>query len=476
MGHPENINALAFSRQKVLVPVKVHMGDDACGVETVPIKQIPSSGGEEDVEVDIIGCSNLGKASLMEDSCEDAPECSSSFGDTGAGTENAASFSDTEVESRKRVDDPSSSKCDDQFESCQGRKKRMTKGLTSHWRRFIHPISRRCKWIELQMKQLQSQARKYEKELAAYNYTKQLDFAHFTSEDSNIKSIPISDRMHRNKVMKRNKRKRVEEQCDIELYMSNHSLFSYYEKTDCTAVLKDVCDVGIGGVNDRDKEFKLNNEWSFGEYGNVDKSLNDIIQKIEAIQSQVQQLKTRIDMVISESGGKFCSIIQLSIHGPSDGFNHFDSTFTSNGNKLPFSFPHFSSQLQSEFHMGDLLMPGNASASREVMIPCIETTDGPELDDPLKDVSFIYKHNNLTKDEVLMQNQAAKEEWHGFIDYDGTKESIEEDKFISDVQVSEPDPHENAMHNEHSTWMSCSTLKPNVPRKKRKISASKRFC
>jgi len=150
-----------------------------------------------------------------------------------------------------------------------------------------------------------------------------------------------------------------------------------------------------GGVNDRDKEFKLNNEWSFGEYGNVDKSLNDIIQKIEAIQSQVQQLKTRIDMVISESGGKFCSIIQLSIHGPSDGFNHFDSTFTSNGNKLPFSFPHFSSQLQSEFHMGDLLMPGNASASREVMIPCIETTDGPELDDPLKDVSFIYKHNNL---------------------------------------------------------------------------------
>lgn len=104
----------------------------------------------------------------------------------------------------------------------------MTKGLTSHWRRFIHPISRRCKWIELQMKQLQSQARKYEKELAAYNYTKQLDFAHFTSEDSNIKSIPISDRMHRNKVMKRNKRKRVEEQCDIESYMSNHSLFSYY--------------------------------------------------------------------------------------------------------------------------------------------------------------------------------------------------------------------------------------------------------
>ncbi|KAG4393551.1 hypothetical protein AAZX31_03G099000 [Glycine max] len=450
-SHSENVNALAFSRQRVLVPVKVNMGDDAFGVETVPIKQIPSSGGDEDVEVDIIGCSNLGKPFLMEDSCEDSPECSSSFGDSGSGAENASSFSDTEVESRKCADDPSSSKCDDWFESCQGRKKRMTKSLTSHWRRFIHPMSWRCKWIELQMKQLQSQARKYEKELAAYNHSKQLDLAHFTLEDSNIKSIPISDRMHRNKVMKRNKRKRVEEQCDIESYMSNHSLFSYYEKTDCTAdtCLKDVCDVGIGGVNDSNQEFKLNDEWSSEEYGNVDKSLDDIIQKIEAIQSEVQQLKTRTDKVISESCGKFCSITQFSMRGRSDGFNHFDSTFTSNENTLPFSFPRSSSQLESEFHMGDLLMPGNASASREVMIPCIVTTDGPELDDPLKD----------TKDEVLIHNQVAKEEWHDFIDYDGTKDSIEEGKFSFDVQVSEPDPHENGMHNEHSTWMSCSTFK-----------------
>lgn len=120
-SHSENVNALAFSRQRVLVPVKVNMGDDAFGVETVPIKQIPSSGGDEDVEVDIIGCSNLGKPFLMEDSCEDSPECSSSFGDSGSGAENASSFSDTEVESRKCADDPSSSKCDDWFESCQGR-------------------------------------------------------------------------------------------------------------------------------------------------------------------------------------------------------------------------------------------------------------------------------------------------------------------------------------------------------------------
>jgi hypothetical protein len=86
----------------------------------------------------------------------------------------------------------------------------------------------RCKWVELQLKQLQSQAHKYEEELAALDNTKELDYAHLTLDDSNIKSVPISGRMHRNKVMKRKKRKRVEEQCDLASYMSNHTLFSYY--------------------------------------------------------------------------------------------------------------------------------------------------------------------------------------------------------------------------------------------------------
>ena len=86
----------------------------------------------------------------------------------------------------------------------------------------------RCKWIELHLKQLQSQALKYDKELAAYNYTKQLDFAHLTLDGFDIKSVPISGRMHRNKLMKRNKRNRVEEKCDLASYMCNHSLFSYY--------------------------------------------------------------------------------------------------------------------------------------------------------------------------------------------------------------------------------------------------------
>ncbi|KAK7386131.1 hypothetical protein VNO78_26118 [Psophocarpus tetragonolobus] len=503
---PQHMNA----RKKILVPVKVHMDHDVFGTERVPIKKLSSACGDEDVDVDIVGCSNLGKAFVVEDSWKNAPECSSSFGDTVSCVYNVSSFSDTEVESR--LDEPFSSTCDDWSESCKARKKRMTKCLTGHWRRFIRPISWRCKWIELQMKQLQSQTRKYEKELAMYDYnTKQLYFANLTLDGSNIKSVPISGRMLVNKVMKRNKRKRVEEKCDITSYMSNHSLFSYHEKTGCTAdtCSKDFHDIGIGGDNDSNKEFKPNEEFSYGEYENIDESLDYIIQQIEAIQAQVQQLKTRTNTVISENCGKFCSITQLSMPGPSDRFNDFgmrSPTFTGNGSTFPSSFPHSSSQFQSKFHMEDFLMAGNASASRERIIPYIETTNRHRLDDSQEDCAkyevliqnqafeeewhdFNYDENDFlertkesieedkfiyeVKDEVLVQKQLCEEEWHGFKHDENcfierSNESIEEDNFISQIQASEHNSPENVVHNEHFTWNSFYPLMSNVPRNKRK--------
>lgn len=85
----------------------------------------------------------------------------------------------------------------------------------------------RCKWTELKLRKLQSQARKYEKELAELDHEKQSDYAHLRLDGCEIKSVPISTRMHRNKVMKREKRERVEKNCDFASYMSNHPLFSY---------------------------------------------------------------------------------------------------------------------------------------------------------------------------------------------------------------------------------------------------------
>lgn len=112
----ENINDPAISGQKVLEPGK-NQGGDACGMEALPVEQTPLCSGNEDVEVNITGCTNSGKALVVQESCEDVTESSSSFGDTGSGTENAASFSDPEVESHMCADNASSSMCDDWRES-----------------------------------------------------------------------------------------------------------------------------------------------------------------------------------------------------------------------------------------------------------------------------------------------------------------------------------------------------------------------
>lgn len=180
----------------------------------------------------------------------------------------------------------------------------------------------RCKWMELKMVQLQSLKLKYEKELAELDHTKQLDFGHLKLDGSDIKSVPITGRMHRNKVKRRNKRKKVEENCDLNSYMSNHSLFSYYEKTDSTvdACLRDSngVAVAIGNNDNHHEDLKLNDVWTSVYHVNIDNSFYETIQKIEAIEPQFLKLKTIFDKVISENQDRI---------------------------------PHYSSKLQSEFNM-----------------------------------------------------------------------------------------------------------------------------
>lgn len=84
----------------------------------------------------------------------------------------------------------------------------------------------RCKWIELRVKEFQSQALKYDKELAEYDQQKQSEFEKFAIDGVDTRSQPFSG--ERQKIMKRKKRKRIEETTDIASYMSHHNMFSYY--------------------------------------------------------------------------------------------------------------------------------------------------------------------------------------------------------------------------------------------------------
>lgn len=89
----------------------------------------------------------------------------------------------------------------------------------------------RCKWIELQIKEFQSQALKYDRELAEHEQRKQIDT--FAEEGFDARSRPFLGCTQSKKVMKRKKRRRVEEMTDITSYMLQHNLFSYYGTERC---------------------------------------------------------------------------------------------------------------------------------------------------------------------------------------------------------------------------------------------------
>ncbi|CDY23024.1 BnaC07g31630D [Brassica napus] len=110
------------------------------------------------------------------------------------------------------------------------------KKVTDEWRRFRQPLMWRCKWLELKVKEIESQARGYDKEIQSYYQSKQFDLE---------KSKPCygDDQTQRKSVVfKRGRRRRVEETTDVSAYISNHNVFSYAEKRKPTT-LKPQCPV-----------------------------------------------------------------------------------------------------------------------------------------------------------------------------------------------------------------------------------------
>ncbi|XP_043804767.1 uncharacterized protein LOC110628081 isoform X4 [Manihot esculenta] len=249
--------------------------------------------GSEDMEINIIECTKSGDNEQVEAICEDQTESMSSFGDTLSETENGPVMDDTEVESQLCVGVAPASIFNEYSGPFQMRRKR----LTDHWRRFIRPLMWRCKWIELQIKEFQSQALKYDRELAEHEQRKQIDT--FAEEGFDARSRPFLGCTQSKKVMKRKKRRRVEEMTDITSYMLQHNLFSYYENRKSAAsgapMIND-CGNLDKTINSND-EFGLQEGWESLESKGVDNIREDTLWKIEVLQLQVHKLKARIEKV-----------------------------------------------------------------------------------------------------------------------------------------------------------------------------------
>ncbi|KAK3221530.1 hypothetical protein Dsin_008555 [Dipteronia sinensis] len=355
----------------------------------------------EDVEVNMTNCTKSIDHVLVEDDCKNPSENSSSFGDTVSGSENGSSIGGDgveEVDSTFCGGDGSSSVFD-------GALPMRNKRLSDHWRRFVRPIVWRCKWAELQIKELQSQALKYDRELAKYDQRKQFELEKSTSEGYDAKSQSFSCQNGRNQVMKRKKRKRVEETTDLASYMSHHNLFSYYEykrsAVDGAFVDNDGGNLDNKTINHNDN-FEFEDRWTSLELREGgDNSLEQILWKIEVAQSEVHKLKTRIDMVVSENPGKFTSVNNLSLLVPCDALTDSDRATSppKNVNGMSDRSLSISSQHISECDMRDLFMPESAvSRQREATLfpDMIESIGLPQVG-----VSYENIEEVIVSDEEL---------------------------------------------------------------------------
>lgn len=367
----------------------------------------------KDQGVDILGCEEGVSTALVkaEDPDADATEHSSSFGDTFSGSNEGLKInsSDMEVESPLCIENG--------HQRAFGGPVRLfkKKKVTAHWRKFISPLMWRCQWLELRMKELQSQALRYDKELVAYTHEKQLQLKMIDLDDSVSRSVPLTCKSHRKPAMKRRKRKRNEDSVNILSYMPNHNIFSYYEKkrgdTDGHSVDDDFSDQ----VNDitRSSDDHL---WALG-FRDGDRSLEHVLLNIEALQSRVLKVKAHLNQIISRNVRDLALGCSFMGDQPVSSAQSPSCSLGNIGHQIPVGVPNTSPHHGSEYEMDDMVLPGSAVSS---------FGDAPDLDIIESTMGFLsgadgpLNPNQLEEfckdnaDDVLINNQAADEELQSF--------------------------------------------------------------
>ncbi|KAL5848409.1 hypothetical protein ACOSQ3_006443 [Xanthoceras sorbifolium] len=439
----------------------------------------------DNVDVDIIKFTEIDRSRLAEAEDPNATDYSSSFGNSESDGERYSGLSEAEVESQYFGDSGLASTYDAFSSTFHVRKKK----LTTHWRSFIHPLMWRCKWAELRIKEIESQASKYARELEAYDQRKHSRIDQSALEGLGSKSFPFSSQLYRKKAMKRRKRKRVEDTIDITSYMSHHNLFSYLESKrsnpDGNSANDDFGNTAlIDQQADYNDKFACNDDPLFFEFRDGDNELEQVLWKIEIVYSRVHKLKSQLDMVMSKNASKFSSSENLSLLAPCDAQTSSapSPTFSAgNADTTSVGAIYNPTQHISEYDLGDLVMPEGAISSyaEAVHVPdIIESTVGllsaadvtfhqPQIGDSCEDIL----------DNILIQNDGAGEEQHTFL---GTSnQSLEkhhepekgeegESTLPSPIPSSEPDNMAKSVVPQEQTLKSCLSSDFHVPTNKRK--------
>ncbi|XP_061373460.1 uncharacterized protein LOC133315804 [Gastrolobium bilobum] len=434
----------------------------------------------EDTDVDIVSWTNKGDFASNKNEDPDETEYSSSFADTTSDAENCPRVSDAEVESELLGDNGLACTFDAFDCSFRMRKKK----LTDHWRNFIRPLMWRLKWTELRMKEIDSQALKYSKELAEYDKRKHMEPDHFTLEECGSKSLPFSSNQYRSKAKKRRKRKKVEDTTEMASYTSQHYLLSYLEKKKsdpdgCLAddfgnpVTTDLC-------ADSTDRFGIGEDQAFFEFSDADTSFEQLLWKIDNLHSRVHKLKSQVDSIMAKNASKFSSSENWSIlpHGDMQTSSAQSPTISAgNGDTSSVGAIYNSTHHVAEFDLGDFVIPDSAVSSYgevPIIVPdIIESTVG------LLSATDVTLHPALAGDScedmldnVLIQEVAEteehtfKSEHHHSIEKPQDMEKGEEgeDNPMSDFNIAA----NSAVSQEQSTMKSCINSDVNFPKNKRK--------
>lgn len=446
-------------------------------------EQINPSKVIEDTEVDIVSWTNKGDFASNKIEDPDATDYSSSFADTMSDVENGSRLSDAEVESEFLGDEGLAATFDDSSFPMRKRK------LTDHWRNFIRPLMWRCKWTELRIKEIDSQALKYSKELAEYDKGKHIVPDQFTLEEFGSKSLPFLGERRRSKVRKRRKRKKVEDTTEIGSYTSHHYIFSYLEdkKSDPDGGLADDFGNPVIIEPNADSTDRFGNgevRSSFLSVTESDAALEQILWVIDNLHSKVHKLKSEIDAVMSRNASKFSSSENLSLlpHGDVQTSSAQSPTTSAvNGDTASVGVIYNSTQHGVEFEIGDFVMHDSAISSYgEVpMVPdIIESTVG------LLSAADVTLHSALVGDscEDMVDNvlihEVAETDEHKFRSathhpiekpQDVEKSEGEENLNLVSVPMSDINTATNtAVSQEKSTLKSCMYSDVNIPKNKRK--------
>ncbi|KAL2251611.1 uncharacterized protein LOC105173277 [Sesamum indicum] len=373
------------------------------------VEQIAEVHRDTDVEVDITECTKSGGVDLVEAECLDTTESSSSFDDCDYGVENVDTLADSEALSDFHGDAASALDFDGFSEMFRMRKKKRT----THWRSFIQPLMWRCKWVELQIKKFEAQAQEYDRKLDEYSQRKQTQLEKHPLKGLGVKSLPHYQNDATTEVLRRKKRTRAEATKDVTAYMSNHNLFSYYENRKhftegafMDSELKNPAK-GTQKVNTSD-EFLGDDEMLCVENGSDDDSLEHIFQKIELLQSQVGNLKSRVDKVIISGKAETFPLTEnwslpfldnALVDSPPN-----TATPPNDVDRMPVG-TYIAAQLISEFNMGDLLVPESILTSHGEVFP--------DANGSINHISLADACGN-GDDEVLIDNWRVNEEMNSF--------------------------------------------------------------